>query len=558
MPSDNHNLQIVFILTAGFGLASILGYITQRLHLSSMLGYLIAGYLIGPYSPGYTADEAISEQLAEIGVVLMLFGVGLHFKLNDLVQVRRIAVPGAIAQTCFAAALAVAVIHHIGWSIEAGIVVGVAIGVASTVVMVRVLSDHNLLATSEGHVAIGWLIVEDILTVIVLLLLPTLAASEQGFGVSVLDVATSIAIALFKFIALGLFMFTVGSKFVSYALHQVARTRSHELFTLTVLALTFCIATGSTLIFGTSIALGAFVAGMVVGRTAMHHQVLANAFPLRDAFVVIFFLSVGMLFQPSAILSNLGLFLTILSIVMIAKPLIAFVIVLAYRYPVKTAMTVAIALAQIGEFSFILAEEASRLKILPDEGYDILIACALVSISLNPLLFRWVTKWSLYLESSIHSSKEVKPSKHSDPTPRAIIVGYGPIGRSAAQTLEKIGYVPTIIDRNVDTISTLLDKEQPAVYGDAALPDILKNAHLETAKLLVITVPDVGITDNIIHMAMDMNPKIQIVARARYLADVDKLNHPGVTIVCGEEEELSSFDDVLLGLSELGVAPHIS
>ncbi len=322
---------------------------------------------------------------------------------------------------------------------------------------------------------------------------------------------------------------------------------------LTILALTFGIATGSALLFGTSIALGAFMAGMIIGRTDVHHQVLANAFPLRDAFVVIFFLSVGMLFNPYSISGNFTLFIALLAIIMIVKPLVAFVIALAYRLPLKTALTVAMALAQIGEFSFILVEEASRLKIIPDEGYDAIIACAMASIALNPLLFRLAVAYSTCLERMLHGMLQGSKEQLLDFIPTAVVVGFHPIGQNATHTLEKIGFAPVIIDRNIDTIAELIKNKRAAIYGDATLPNILKSAHVDKATVLVITVANPHITRTIVHAAQHMNPEIRVLARSRYLSDRPSFDHPNSTVVCGEEEEIKAFEEALLGLSEFGV-----
>lgn len=384
------NLKIVLILTVGFGLASILGYISHRIQLSPTLGYLVAGYLIGPYSPGFEADREISEQLAEIGVILMMFGIGLHFKVRDLLSVRRIAIPGAIGQTLVTTAIGATLLYSIGWSIESGILFGLAIGVASTVVLARVLAHYRLLNTRQGHIAVGWLIVEDIITVIALLILPALAASYQGIHVSMGEISLAIGIVLLKFIVFAVLMFTVGRRLVKYLLSKVVATDSHELLTLTILALIFVIATGSAVLFGTSIILGAFVAGMVIGQTDVRHEVSANARPLRDTFMVVFFLSIGMLFNPGAILEHPGLFIAVLAIILIAKPLAAFLIAYVLKYPFQIALTVAVALAQIGEFSFVLAEQAMTYDLLPVAGFDIIVACALVSIAINPLLFKFL------------------------------------------------------------------------------------------------------------------------------------------------------------------------
>jgi CPA2 family monovalent cation:H+ antiporter-2 len=536
-----YNIKILFILAIGFALASFLGYITQRLKLSPILGYLIAGFAIGPYSPGYVADVTLSEQLAEIGVVLMLFGVGLHLKWEDLLSVKNIAIPGAVGQTLVAAACGTLLVYSIGWPIEVGLIVGLAIGGASTVVLVRVLSDNLLLDTLEGHVAIGWLIVEDILTVLVLILLPVLATLVQGEELPLGEFLGSVLLAIGKFVLLAVFMFTWGSKIVTYILMVIARTRSHELFTLTMLALTFVIATGSALVFGSSIALGAFIAGMVIGQTHVRHQASANSLPMKDAFAAIFFLTVGMIFNPLAIVENFVFFLGVLAIILIIKPLVAFLIVWFLRYPLKVALTVALALAQIGEFSFILGEEAIKFHLLPDEGYDVMVACALISIALNPLLFRGIN----FLHESM-GPRTVLDAQNTLNTPsfynlHAIIVGFGPLGRALDEALRNLNFEVTVIDQNVDTIAVLRDTHHRAVFGDAANPIILENAHLEQGDLLLITVPDLAITVKIIEAARSLNQSIKILARAEYLTDVSKLEDLSVESICSEEEIKKAF-----------------
>ncbi|MCX6990515.1 MAG: cation:proton antiporter [Chlamydiae bacterium] len=390
MSPELFNLKVVIILTVGFTLASILGYIALKLKLSPIMGYLIAGYLIGPYSPGFVADKEIAEQLAEIGVILMMFGVGLHFKWQDLVKVKDLAIPGAIGQTLLTTTITAVILHSLGWSWESGIVFGLAIGVASTVVLVRVLTSNNLIHTEEGRVSVGWLIVEDIITVAALLLIPTLAASFNGDSYSPTQVLGSFAMAILKFFLLALIMFTVGKRIVSFLLVKIEKTRSHELFLLGILALTFLIATGSAMLFGTSIALGAFIAGMAAAQTPLRKKVLVTATPLKDIFIVIFFLSVGMIFNPMALFEHFGLFLAVLGVILLIKPALAFLIATVLKYPPRMAVTVALALSQIGEFSFIMAEQALKFDILPDEGYDILVACALISLSINPSLFKLV------------------------------------------------------------------------------------------------------------------------------------------------------------------------
>jgi CPA2 family monovalent cation:H+ antiporter-2 len=536
------SLHIVLLLTVGFAFASILGYLSQYAKLSPILGFLLAGFLIGPYSPGYVADPEISEQLAEIGVILMMFGVGLHFHWEDLLNVKNIAIPGAIGQTLTAAAVSALLAHLLGWPWSAGVILGLAVGVASTVVLVRVLSDNNLLNTSQGHIAIGWLIVEDILTVAILILLPTLALAFQGKGLSLYDIASSIGILIGKFFFLALIIFIMGKRIVTYLLFKVARTRSHELLTLTILALTFVIATGSAVLFGTSIALGAFIAGMVIGQTVIRHQASASSLAMKDAFVVIFFLSVGMLFNPMTILENWKIFLAILTVILLVKPLSAILITLLMRHPFKTALTVALALAQIGEFSFILSEEAMKLGLLPHAGYDLIVACAFITISINPLLFNGLGYISELLEQA---ALPVAEPSSTEILKRVIVVGYGPIGQSVFEILEKEKMSPVLIDQNVDTISSLRDENREAVFGDASHQAILESAKIENAQLFVITSPNVGATIEMIKAARELNPSLPILARARFLADKTVLEDLGVHVICCEEESMEAFQDAI-------------
>lgn len=383
------HLKIVLIFAVGFGFASVLGYFSHLFHLSPVLGYLLAGYLIGPYSPGFVADLQIAEQLAEVGIILMMFSVGLHIQWRDLFNVRKIAIPGAIGQTGMTSLIASLLIHHLGWPIQTGMVLGFAIGVASTVVLMRVLSEQHLLHTEEGHISIGWLIVEDLLTVVILLLLPIFALGQEW---DISEIAISLGVIVAKSLILLAIMVTIGHRVVHYLIAIVLRSGSQELFTLSILSLTFIIAIGASLLCDISIALGAFIAGVTIGQTAFRNQVSIDLISLRDIFVVVFFLSVGTLFNPIAIWNHFPLFIGVLAIIIFIKPFIAFMIAWFLKYPKKTALVVAVALAQIGEFSFILSEKANHFGIIPDEGYDVIVACALISISINPLLFRLVKK----------------------------------------------------------------------------------------------------------------------------------------------------------------------
>ena len=384
----------------------------------------------------------------------------------------------------------------------------------------------------------GWFIVEDVLTVIALISLPTIVTFLKGSQISFQETIFSIVIVVIKFFLLAAIMFTLGRKIVAYLLFKIARTKSHELFTLSVLALIFLIATASAAIFGISIALGAFIAGMVIGQTDVRHQAAAYSSPMKDAFAVIFFLSVGMLFNPHAIVEHFSLFISVLAVILLVKPLAAFLIVLLLRYPFGIALTISIALAQIGEFSFIFAEEAIKFDVLSNEGYDIIVACSLISIAINPLLFKIIDYFSS-LEKKGGTEEHGIGTKISLSPLKALVIGYGFIGQSAAHSLEEIGFMPVVIDRNVDTIAKLLEQNQEAVYGDASQPNILEMTHIKTATLLVITIPDLAITLNIIHAARHFNPDIPIVARVKYQAEKQQVSDLGVNVICCDEDEVS-------------------
>ena len=541
IPLGTYDIKIVLILAVGFAFASLFGFIMQKTRLSPIIGYLAAGYLIGPYSPGFVADLEISEQLAEIGVVLMMFGVGMHFRWQELVHVRNIAVPGAIGQTLLSTCAGIFLCWYLGWSFAAGVVIGISVGVASTVVMVRILQENKLLGTPQGHIAVGWLIVEDLITVIALLLLPVLVSLNNGQEPSFSAIALSILWALAKCAALLILMFVVGLKVITSIVNSVAKTRSQELFTITVLALIFVIATGSAFLFGTSLALGAFIAGMIIGQTHVKHQASANALPLKDTFAVIFFLSIGMLFNPHAIMNYPALFIGILSIILLIKPIAAYLIVILLRKPVVIALTVAAALAQIGEFSFILAQQAMNLNLLPEAGFDLLVAGALISIALNPLLFQLSKRvsQSITKRAGIRSENlnETLPAKQR----KAVIVGFGPIGQGVFHTLEKHAYSPIVVDTNLEMIELLIEKQKNAVYGDAATLQVLEAARMEEADLLVITSPDINSTLNIVKSAKQLNPKTHILVRANYTTDQRLIETPGIQIICNEEEAKIAF-----------------
>ncbi|MEX0701356.1 MAG: cation:proton antiporter [Planctomycetales bacterium] len=545
---------ILVTLTIGLSAAVVLGFVTQKLKLSPILGYLIAGVAVGPQTPGFVADPETAAQFAEIGVILLMFGVGMHFDIGDLWAVRRVAVPGAIGQV-FAAtllgALAMAA-AGVGWA--GGLVVGLAISVASTVVLIRVLSDNDVLQSDQGHIAVGWLIVEDIFTVFVLVLLPAIASIAHGGHETAGSIASVLGLAVVKIVGLGLVVLWGGRKLIPRLLGQMARTRTRELFTLTILALALSIAVGSAMIFGVSMALGAFLAGMVVAQSEVSHQAAADALPMRDAFAVLFFVSVGMLFDPQAIAHNPGLFAALLGIILIAKPVSAIAIVWALGYSPRTALTVAIGLAQIGEFSFIVADLAAKHQLIARESQSLLVACAIVSIMFNPLLFRgippieaWLRRrrrlWRALTVRSESRGLVGGPfgnhpaNERADAESLAIIVGYGPVGRTAASILRGFGVKPIIIDLNVDTVRVLLAAGESAIYGDAGRREVLRGAGIESAKYLLITIPDVQTRTVVMIVARELNPGIKIFVRARYLAERAWLEEVGATDVCFEEAE---------------------
>lgn len=387
------NLEIVIILAVGFGCASILGYFSQLLRFSPILGYLLAGYIIGPYSPGYTADTQLAEQLAEVGVILIMFSVGLQFKWEELYSASRVSVPGAIFQTLVTTSIVTYVAMQLGWGIEGGAVFGLAIGVASTVVLGRLLTDNNLADKPVGHIALGWTIMEDVMTVAILLLLPVLAVNLTDKNTALMAQGREFLYVLLKLGILIVFLFTFGIKLVRFLLKKVLATRCHDLFAVTILGLVFILAIVSAILLGTSIALGAFIAGLVIGQTGLGDIASNQTTSIRDIFLVVFFLSIGMLFDPSTLKTYLVPFLIILSVIMIIKPIVSALFLRVLKFSWETSVIVGVALAQIGEFSLMLLEEATRLKLLPDPAYDIVVACAFVTISLNPFIYRIADKY---------------------------------------------------------------------------------------------------------------------------------------------------------------------
>ncbi len=549
-----HDLTLITTLAAAFTSAWILGLATQKLRLSPIVGYLLAGIVIGPHTPGFIGDIGIAQQLAEVGVILLMFGVGLHFHLADLLVVRRVAVPGAIGQSLAATLVGIAVFGALGFSTASGAVLGMAMAVASTVLLTRVLVDARALTTPEGRVAIGWLIVEDILTVVFLVLLPALAqgADEPGGSASVTSIGIAVAIALAKLAALVALLFVVGSRVVPWALVHVARLRSRELFTLTVLVFSLAIAAGSYLVFGVSMALGAFLAGMVVAQSPVSHQAAADALPLRDAFAVLFFVSVGMLFDPSVLAEEPAMILAALGIILVVKPLAALVIVAVSGRSSLTALTVALGLAQIGEFSFILSDLGRSVGLMTDVGHSVLVAAAILSITINPLLFRAVPAlearlrarpalWHL-LNRRVLRGAQLQTSGADAPARResgsfAVVVGFGPVGRSVTRLLRDAAVPTVVVDLNPDTIASQRAQGHSAVYGDASRGAILEDAGVTQASHVIVTLPEAADRAAVIAAARHLNARARILVRARYLAERADLELAGASVAIFEEAE---------------------
>lgn len=552
----HHDTALLATIAVGLGLAFIFGFAAARLGLPPLVGYLVAGVALGPFTPGFVADSGLASQLAELGVILLMFGVGLHFSLRDLLAVRRIAVPGAIAQIVAATVLGAGVAHLWGWSLGAGIVFGLALSVASTVVLLRALEERGVLESVNGRIAIGWLIVEDLAMVLALVLLPAFAGSLGGDSSAAAAAAadrsllTALGVTLGKVTLFLVLMLFVGVRVVPWLLETVARVGSRELFTLSVLAVALGIAFGSAVLFGVSFALGAFFAGVVVNGSDLSHAAAAEALPLQDAFAVLFFVSVGMLFDPSVLVREPIHVLAVLAIIMLGKSIAAFAIVLLFRYPIGTALTVSGSLAQIGEFSFILAGLGVSLGLLPVEGQSLILAGALLSITLNPLMFRATDAIERRLQArprllallerpsplpvTLDNSGD-QPALHG----HAIIVGFGRVGSTIGKALDGHSLPYVVVEQDREVVERLRERNVPAVYGDAARPGILEHADTATARVLIVTAPEPFHARQVINLARQLNPDIDTVVRTHTSADQAYLERQGVGLVVMGERELA-------------------
>ena len=551
-----HDTALIVTIAAGLGLALVLGLIAVRLRLPPLVGYLLAGLAVGPYSPGFVADPALAQQLAEIGVILLMFGVGIHFSVGDLLAVRRISLPGAAVQITLATALGAVVSHFLGWTWGEGIVFGLCLSVASTVVLLRSLEDRGLLDSADGRIAVGWLIVEDLATVLVLVLLPALAltlgghaAAEEGGAAAVArSVPAAIGITLAKVTAFVALMFVVGRRAVPWLLERVARIGSRELFTLSVLAVALGIAVGASALFDVSFALGAFFAGMVVNGSDLSHEAAADALPMQDAFSVLFFVAVGMLFDPMILIREPVEVLLVVLIVMVGKSIGAFAIVLLFRRPVSTALTISASLAQIGEFSFILAALGVSLGLLPPEGQSLIVAGALLSISLNPLAFAGAARLARWINDrpALLAKLERPGSALHEPDPalgnarltgHAIIVGYGRVGGTIGESLMRRGVPFVVVEQSIEIFERLRERGIPAIYGNASRMAVLEAARPERAQLILVTTPDPFQARAVVELARKSNPGIASVVRTHSREEHAYLEEKvGTTPVLAEHE----------------------
>ncbi len=570
-----HDLPLITTIAAAFASAWIFGLLTQWMRLSPIVGYLIAGIVIGPYTPGIVADKDIAHQLAEVGVILLMFGVGLHFHLKDLMAVKGVAVPGAVGQVAVATLATTLIFTQMGIEVKESIVVGLALSVASTVVLIRVLMDANVMHSPEGHVAVGWLLVEDLLTVIVLVILPTIGQAPGVTDVSTaVHPAIPILLALAKLGVLVLIVLVFGMRIIPWALERVARLRSRELFTLTVLVFSIAVSAGAYWAFGASMALGAFLAGMMVAQSPVSHQAAADALPLKDAFSVIFFVSVGMVFNPEYLIKEPLLIIAALFVILIVKPLAALVIVALTGWSVRTALTVALALAQVGEFSFILSDVAEKFGLISKASHSALVASAIITITLNPLLFRTLpsieqalrrrrTLWRILnyrTDQRLRRANQVVSEQVANSATSnqrlAVVIGYGPVGRSVNQLLREAGMRTVIIDMNMDSVTEANKQGQDAIYGDGSREAVLEQAGVERATHLVVTLPQSSGAGMIIYAARSLNPDIRVLVRARYLQERKELEHAGASGAVFEEGE-AAVALARLVLSDFGASKDV-
>jgi CPA2 family monovalent cation:H+ antiporter-2 len=547
-----HDTPLIATIVVGLSLAFVFGTLAQRLRISPIVGYLLAGVAVGPFTPGFVADQELATELAEIGVILLMFGVGLHFSLSDLLSVKAIAVPGAVVQILSATLLGIGLSYALGWSLGAGIVFGLALSVASTVVLLRALQERHLITTEQGRIAVGWLIVEDLVMVLTLVALPALApllAPESFNGMARgSSIALTLGITLAKVIAFFALMMVVGRRLIPWILHYIAHTGSRELFRLGVLTIALGVAFASAKLFGVSFALGAFFAGMILSESPLSQQAANESLPLRDAFAVLFFVSVGMLFDPLSLDDNFGAIIATVAIIVFGKSLAALAIVMAFGHPLRTGLLIAASLAQIGEFSFILAGLGVTLNILPHEGRELILAGAIVSIMLNPLLFYLLDRFGPALRkepSEARSSKDRPPAYVTEKTGHTVLVGFGRVGKVVGNALMEHDVPLVVIDDRDETVGKLRERGVEAVATNAVTG--LAAANLKDAKALIVAIPDCFEAGQIVEQARKINVGLTIIARAHSDAEETYLKTYGATEVIQGSRETA--DAILAAVS---------
>jgi CPA2 family monovalent cation:H+ antiporter-2 len=547
-----HDTPLIATIVAGLGLAFVFGTIAQRLRIPPLVGYLLAGVAVGPFTPGYVADQALATELAELGIILLMFGVGLHFSLKDLLSVKAIAIPGAIVQIAVATVMGLGLAMLMQWKVSEGLVFGLALSVASTVVLLRALQERRLMETGRGRIAVGWLIVEDLAMVLALVLIPAFANLQTGnvttaasllgahFELGLWGVLLLTAVKVALFIAL---MLVVGRRLIPWVLHYIAHTGSRELFRLAVLAIALGVAFGSTKLFDVSLALGAFFAGMMLRESPLSQRAAQESLPLRDAFAVLFFVSVGMLFDPFSVIRDPWPLIATLLVIIVGKSIAAFLIVVAFRHPVATALTISASLAQIGEFSFILAELGYGSKLLSKQARDLILAGAILSIMLNPLVFAGVDWLIARLERrKAPSPSRVAPAKAILVThlrDHTILVGYGRVGNIIGNDLKQKKLPFLVIEVSDGAVSKLREGGIEALAGNAAQPEILKAARLAESRNVVVAIPEAFEAGQIVQQARAANADVRIIARAHSDAEVEHLKGLGADMVIMGEREIA-------------------
>lgn len=538
-----HNTSLIALLCIGFVVAFVLGLLAKKLKLSPLVGYLLAGVIAGPFTPGFVGDLSLAPQLAEVGVILLMFGVGLHFSMRDLLDVRHVAIPGALGQLVFTASIGGAVGLILGWKPISAVVFGLSLSVASTVVVMRALEERRLLDAQRGRIAIGWLVVQDLAMVLALVLLPAIASAlGTGEAVSATSIAKALAWTLLKVVAFVVTMLVVGRRAIPRLLEYVAGLGSRELFTLCILAIALGVAFGAAALFDVSFALGAFFAGMLLNESELSHKAANDSLPLRDAFAVLFFVSVGMLFNPAILLDHPLMVLATLTIIMLGNAFIAYSVVSLLKLPKLTALTLAACMAQIGEFSFILAGLGLSQKMLPQQAHDFVLAGALLSIIANPFVFGWLDRWQK------HHQKETQEASVSDlalsdvPADmhgHTIVVGYGRVGRELTRLLQSRGVPLVLMETEADRVEDARKNGLTTVRGNAASAEVLSAAHPDTAHLAILAMPQALEAGNIIERMKAANPNISVLARAHSQAEVRHLLDCGADAAILAERELA-------------------